>query len=99
MLGEMPNSVNVVKPEREPMRPMFVTVLGRTLGVLSGLLMVGIVIRLFDAVLRPVLPDFLMNGLDAGWASLIDILCPALGPILTVPILAGLCWIVVSRRQ
>jgi hypothetical protein len=78
---------------------MFVTVLGRTLGVLSGLLMAGIVIRLVDAVLRPVLPDFLMNGLDAGWATLIGILRPALGPIMAVLILAGLCWIVASRRQ
>ena len=81
------------------MRPVLVTVLGRLLGVVGGLLVVGIVIRLLGAVLRPVLPPVLMNGLDAGWGTLIDILTPALGPIMAVLILAGICWVVASKRQ
>ncbi|MBE1500921.1 hypothetical protein H4696_008021 [Amycolatopsis lexingtonensis] len=75
------------------------TVIGRCLGVLAGLLLVGVVMRLTELILRPVLPPVLMNALDQGWATLISILSPALGPIAAVLILAGLGWVVASRRR
>lgn len=80
------------------MRPVLVTVVGRCLGVLAGLLLVGIVMRLTELVLRPVLPPRLMNALDQGWDTLMRILSPTLGPIAAVLILAGLCWVIASRR-
>jgi len=81
------------------MRPMLVTIIGRCLGVLAGLLLVGIVMRLTELVLRPVLPPVLMNALDQGWSTLITILSPVLGPIAAILILAGLGWAVASRRK
>ncbi|WP_284742815.1 hypothetical protein [Amycolatopsis sp. RTGN1] len=81
------------------MRPVLVTIIGRCLGVLAGLLLLGIVMRLTELVLRPVLPPWLMNALDQGWSTLISILSPALGPIAAILILAGLGWVIASRRR
>ncbi|MEU4517367.1 hypothetical protein AB0F52_01460 [Amycolatopsis sp. NPDC024027] len=81
------------------MRPVLVTIIWRCLGILAGLLLVGIVMRLTELVLRPVLPPVLMNALDQGWSMLISILSPALGPIAAVLILAGLCWAIASKRR
>lgn len=81
------------------MRPVLVTVVARLLAILAGLLIVGIVVRLLGAVLRPVLPPELMTALDAGWDTLLALLAPAFGPIMAILILAALVWIAASRRQ
>lgn len=81
------------------MRPVLVSIIGRCLGILAGLVLVGVVMRLTELVLRPVLPPWLMNALDQGWDTLMRILSPALGPTAAILILAGLCWVVASRRK
>ena len=81
------------------MRPDRLSLLGRVLTVLGGLLLVGIVFRLLVGVLQPVLPGFLMGGLVAGFTTLLDILTPAMGPIMAVLILAALCFILLGRHR
>jgi hypothetical protein len=81
------------------MRPELLPILGRALAVLGVLLLVGMVLRLVVAVLQPVLPLFLMAGLADGWATLLGIVAPAVGPIMALVILAAVCWVIVGKRR
>jgi hypothetical protein len=81
------------------MRTDFGALVGRVLAVIGGLLVIGIVLRLLVAVLQPVLPPDLMQGLNAGWTMLLAIINPALGPIMAVLILAAICFVILGRRR
>lgn len=75
------------------------SILGRVVGVIAGLLLVGIVLRLLLAVLQPVLPDIFMRALQGGWDMLLGILGPALSAICAVVILGALVWVVIGKRN
>lgn len=81
------------------MRPEIIMLFGRILTVLGIIVLTGIVLRLLVAILQPVLPASLMNGLAAGWATLAAIISPAIGPIMRIAILAAICWVIVGRRR
>ncbi|ADJ43927.1 hypothetical protein AMES_2104 [Amycolatopsis mediterranei S699] len=74
-------------------------ILGRTLTVLGGLVLLGVVVRLSVAVLEATLPPVLMNGLAAGFATLVSILNPAMGSLMALFIIVGLCYIALGRRR
>jgi hypothetical protein len=75
------------------------SILGRVLTVLGGLVLLGVVIRLAVAVLEATLPPVLMNGLTAGFTTLLGILNPALGSLMALFIVVGLCYIAMGWRR
>jgi hypothetical protein len=74
-------------------------ILGRLAAIIAGLLLLGIVLKLLVAVLAPILPAQLAQGLVAGWNLLYSIVSPAIGPIMAVGILLAICWVVVGLRK
>lgn len=74
-------------------------VLVRIAAIITGLLLVGIVLRLMVAILSPVLPSQLSSDLVSGWNTLVSIVSPALAPIFAVAILAAIIWIIIGRRR
>lgn len=81
------------------MRPDRASMLGRLTVILGGLLLVGIVFRLYVGILESTLPPLLMGGIAEGFTKLLTILDPALGSIMALLILTGLCYIVLGRRR
>jgi hypothetical protein len=75
------------------------SILGRIAAVIASLVVIGIVLRLFMAILAPVLPVGLMQLLTAGWNTLLGIVGPALVPVVALGIVAAVVWIVVGRRR
>lgn len=74
-------------------------VLGRLAGVVAGLLVVGIVLKLVIAALSPVLPPGVMQVISAAWNTLFSIIGPALVPVTAISIVALACWALVGRRR
>jgi hypothetical protein len=75
------------------------SVMSRVVGIVAGLLLVGIVLRLIVAILSPVLPAAFMRDLNAGWNMLYGIVSPAMAPLMAVLILLALCWVVLARGR
>lgn len=73
--------------------------LGRVVGIVAGLLVVGLVLKLIGLMLQPVLPAAMYQVLAAGWNLLYALAGPALNPIAAVAILAAIIWVVVGRRR
>jgi hypothetical protein len=72
--------------------------LGRVFGVIAGLMLLGIMLRLVTALLTPVLPAPLMQMLTEGWQLLFSLVGGAWAPIAAVLIICALCWAVLGRR-
>jgi len=75
------------------------SILSRVVGVVAGLLLAGIVLRLIAAILSPVLPDAFMRDLGAGWNMLYGIVSPVMAPLMAVLILLALSWVVLTRGR
>jgi len=73
-------------------------ILGRIFGVVAGLMLLGIMLRLLTALLEPVLPAGLMQILTSGWQLLFGLVGGAWAPIAAVFIVCALCWVVLGRR-
>lgn len=73
-------------------------ILGRVVAVIAALLVVGIVLQLFVAILSPVLPAQFRRDLGFGWDLLYSMVSPAMAPIMAIVILCALCWIFIGRR-
>jgi hypothetical protein len=73
--------------------------LGRIFGVIAGLMLLGIMLRLATALLNPVLPAPLMQMLNSGWQLLFSLVGGAWTPIAAVFIICALCWVVLGRRR
>jgi len=67
--------------------------------IIATLLIAGIVLRLLMAVLTPVLPAKFSEGIAAGWGMLLDMVSPAMGPIMALGILVAVVWIVTGVRR
>lgn len=72
--------------------------LGRIFGVIAGVMLLGIMLRLVTALLAPVLPAELMQMLDDGWQLLFGLVGGAWAPIAAVLIICALCWAILGRR-
>lgn len=81
------------------MRPNLGSIFGRTVAVIAGLLLVGIVLRLIGAVLSPVLPPKFSHDLAAGFDFLYGIVSPAMAAIIAVGILGAVVWVIVGRHR
>lgn len=68
-------------------------------GVVAGLVVTGVVLRLLLAILSPVLPSGLMRLLTAGWNTVLGIVGPALVPVVALGIVAAVIWIIMGRRR
>ena len=72
--------------------------LGRVFGVIAGLMLLGIALRLLTALLTPVLPGPLMQMLTSGWQLLFGLVGGAWPAIAAVFIISALLWVVLGRR-
>jgi hypothetical protein len=74
-------------------------VLVRIAGIVGGLLVAGLLLRLIVAMLSPILPRQLSQGLVAGWDLLYGMVLPAAAPIFAVLIVALIIWAIVGRLR
>lgn len=73
-------------------------ILGRIIGVIATLAIVGILLRLIGAILTPILPPSFMQALNAGWQKLYNLAGSAVPAIMAIIILGALLWIILGRR-
>jgi hypothetical protein len=69
---------------------------GRVLVIFGGLVLLGIVLKLLEAILAPVLPAALTDFLSAGLAMLYGMISPAVPAIAAVTIVGAFIWIVMA---
>lgn len=81
------------------MRHSLGPMLGRVAGLIGGLLAIGIILRLFVAILEPVLPGQFMRDVLGGWELFYSILSRAMSPIIAVAILCALGWVILGGRR
>lgn len=72
---------------------------GRVLGVVAGLLVFGLGLKLLAALLSPVLPPELLHILSGGWDLLFSLVGGAWPAIGAIFILAVLGLVVLGRRR
>ncbi|WP_329067779.1 hypothetical protein [Amycolatopsis sp. NBC_01480] len=75
------------------------SIIGRVVGIVAGLLVLGLFLRLIAGILTPVLPAALWQAISAGWDNLFGMVSPALPAIGAAVVLGGICWVVVGRRR
>jgi hypothetical protein len=80
---------------RSPIWP----IITKLLMALCVLVLLGLFSRLVVAILQPILPPSLSVTLSAGFAYLVQLLEPALRPIIALFILALLLWAILSTRR
>ncbi|RSM62974.1 hypothetical protein DMH03_13085 [Amycolatopsis sp. WAC 01376] len=75
------------------------SLLGRIIGIVAGLLVLGLFLRLIAGILSPILPAPLWQAISSGWDMLYGTIGPALPAIGAAVILGGIVWVIIGRRK
>lgn len=73
-------------------------IIGRIAAIITGLLVIGIVIKLALAALLPVMPEWFGGAVAAGWVMLMDQFIPVIAPLMALLILGTVIWLITGRR-
>lgn len=71
---------------------------GRVVSLLGGIVFVVLLVRVLNAILRPILPAGVIGFLGSGVQTLYGYLNPAVPGIAALAVLAAVWWLVMGRR-
>lgn len=71
----------------------------RVIGIVAGLVVFGLSVRLLAGILSSALPGPLWQAIVSGLDLLFGMVNPALAAIAATVILGGLVWIFIGRRR
>ncbi|MEA5358758.1 hypothetical protein VA596_04360 [Amycolatopsis sp., V23-08] len=69
------------------------------MGIVFGLLVFGLSLKLLTLILQSILPAALWQMVSGGWDLLLSLLNPGLVGIGAALILGGLVWVFIGRRH